>query len=37
MEKPATYITKKVPMSEMGMVITGMRVVLQSRRKEEYD
>ena len=32
-ENPNMYIMKKVPMREIGMVITGITVVLQSRKK----
>ena len=34
-EKPATYITKKAPMSETGIASTGMSVERQSRRKRK--
>src|SRR5574344_189113 len=32
MEKPARYITKKMPMSEIGITNAGIRVTLQFRR-----
>ena len=34
-EKPATYITKKAPVSDTGIATTGINVVRQSRRKEK--
>lgn len=33
MEKPETYMIKKAPTSEIGIAITGIKVVRQSRRK----
>ncbi len=33
MLKPATYMMKKEPISEIGIAITGISVVRQSRRK----
>ncbi len=33
MVKPKRYITKKVPINEMGMAIIGIKVVRQFRRK----
>ena len=35
MEKPATYITKKAPMSDTGMTMHGTSVTRQSRRKRK--
>ena len=34
-ENPATYITKKDPMSEMGITTQGMSVTRQSRRNRK--
>ena len=34
-EKPATYIRKKVPMSDTGMTMHGMSVTRQLRRKRK--
>ena len=35
MEKPATYITKKAPMSDTGITIQGTSVTRQSRKKRK--
>ncbi len=32
MEKPAMYMMKKAPISEIGITITGIMVVRQSRK-----
>ncbi|OPZ72245.1 MAG: hypothetical protein BWY83_00754 [bacterium ADurb.Bin478] len=34
-ENPAAYMMKKEPISEMGMAITGMTVVRQSRKNKK--